>query len=150
MTFPPIVQILINGLSLIIEKMLFQYFPHVGPLRSMWEREGHILISSALNSNNCDRVTLPCWLVTSRSKSVTRPSLFARMMARLRSWTEMWKPSQGMAEYSMSFLNLNRTDIAKRRRLGPQPATLSPKYSAKSRAEQRRGVFKFRRCWDKC
>ena len=31
-------QLLSNGLSLIIKKMSFQYFPHVGPLRSMCGR----------------------------------------------------------------------------------------------------------------
>ena len=35
---PPNMQILSDALSLIIEKILFQYFPHLGPLTSMCER----------------------------------------------------------------------------------------------------------------
>ena len=77
-------------------------------------KEGSVVIRGSRQSPSSALLSrfLPCWLVTSRSKSVTRPSRLARMMARFRSWTEMWKPSHGMAEYSMSFLNLNRTDIS--------------------------------------
>ncbi len=58
-----------------------------------------------------------CWLTMSRSKSVTLPSRFLAMMARLRSLTETWNPSTGTAEKSRSFLNLNRTDILQLLRL---------------------------------
>ena len=50
-------------------------------------------------------------LVIPRSKSVIFPSLFCRMMERLRSRTEMLRPSHGMEWYSRSFVNLNLTDI---------------------------------------
>ena len=54
MTFPPIMQILSNGLWL-IEKMFFQYFPHMGPLISMCVRPSlrPVMTPSSSSSSTC-------------------------------------------------------------------------------------------------
>jgi len=50
-----------------------------------------------LINSSSSRYTCSVWLfVTTRSKSVTFPNFFSRMIDRLRSLTEMWKPSHGM------------------------------------------------------